>query len=86
VITHGTDTMVDTAAALARAVPGKTIVPHGRDDSVRVRFLGRIVQPWQRAVARAGAVPGIYIAMNGRHFEWNKVRKNRETGVFEATA
>ena len=28
--------------------------------------------------------PGIYIAMNGRHFEWSKVRKNRETGVFEA--
>ena len=29
--------------------------------------------------------PGVYIAMNGKHFEWNKVRKNRETGVFEAT-
>ena len=28
--------------------------------------------------------PGIYIAMNGRHFRWDKVRKNRETGVFEA--
>jgi len=28
--------------------------------------------------------PGIYIAMNGRHFEWDKVRKNRETGVFES--
>jgi L-asparaginase len=27
--------------------------------------------------------PGVYLAMNGQHFEWDKVRKNRETGVFE---
>ena len=27
--------------------------------------------------------PGVYVAMNGRHFPWNAVRKNRETGVFE---
>ena len=29
--------------------------------------------------------PGVYVAMNGRHFAWNRVRKNRETGVFEET-
>jgi L-asparaginase len=27
--------------------------------------------------------PGVYVAMNGRAFEWNRVRKNRETGIFE---
>jgi hypothetical protein len=30
--------------------------------------------------------PGVYVAMNGRHFRWDAVRKNRRTGVFEAPA
>jgi L-asparaginase len=84
VITHGTDTMVETAAALARGVPGKTVVltgamiPYAFGSSDGLFNLGSalsLVQVLQ---------PGIYIAMNGRHFQWNKVRKNRETGVFEA--
>ena len=29
--------------------------------------------------------PGVYVAMNGRHFAWDRVRKNRDTGVFEST-
>ena len=84
VITHGTDTMVETAAALARGVPGKTVVltgamiPYAFGSSDGLFNLGSalsLVQVLQ---------PGIYIAMNGRHFQWNEVRKNRETGVFEA--
>src|SRR5437762_4022148 len=86
VITHGTDTMVETAAALARGVPGKTIVltgamiPYAFGSSDGLFNLGSalsLVQVLKR---------GVYIAMNGRHFEWDKVRKNRETGVFEAIA
>jgi L-asparaginase len=86
VITHGTDTMVETAAALARGVPGKTVVltgamiPYAFGSSDGLFNLGSalsLVQVLQ---------PGIYIAMNGRHFQWNKVRKNRETGVFEAVS
>jgi L-asparaginase len=84
VITHGTDTMVETAAALAHGVPGKTVVltgamiPYAFGSSDGLFNLGSalsLVQVLQ---------PGIYIAMNGRHFQWNEVRKNRETGVFEA--
>ena len=84
VITHGTDTMVETAAALARGVPGKTVVltgamiPYAFGSSDGLFNLGSalsLVQVLQ---------PGVYIAMNGRHFQWNNVRKNRETGVFEA--
>jgi L-asparaginase len=84
VITHGTDTMVETAAALARGVPGKTVVltgamiPYAFGSSDGLFNLGSalsLVQVLQ---------PGVYIAMNGRHFHWDKVRKNRETGVFEA--
>ena len=86
VITHGTDTMVETAAALARGVPGKTVVltgamiPYAFGSSDGLFNLGSalsFVQVLQ---------PGIYIAMNGRHFQWNEVRKNRETGVFEAVS
>ncbi|HEU5255083.1 MAG TPA: asparaginase domain-containing protein [Vicinamibacterales bacterium] len=84
VITHGTDTMVETAAALARGVSGKTIVltgamiPYAFGSSDGLFNLGSALSLVQVLPA------GVYIAMNGRHFEWDKVRKNRETGVFES--
>ena len=84
VITHGTDTMVETAAALAQGVPGKTIVltgamiPYAFGSSDGLFNLGS-------ALSFAQVLPsGVYIAMNGQHFSWDKVRKNRESGVFEA--
>ena len=87
-ITHGTDTMVETAAALAGAqLPalGKTIVltgamiPYAFGSSDGLFNLGSALSFVQLLPA------GVYIAMNGRCFEWNKVRKNRETGTFEAS-
>jgi len=84
VITHGTDTMVETAAALARGVPGKTIVltgamiPYAFGSSDGLFNLGSALSFVQVLP------PGVYLAMNGQHFPWDKVRKNRETGVFEA--
>ena len=84
VITHGTDTMVETAAALADGAPGKTIVltgamiPYAFGSSDGLFNLGS-------ALSFAQVLPaGVYIAMNGQHFPWDRVRKNRETGVFEA--
>ena len=83
VITHGTDTMVDTAAALAQGVAGKTVVltgamiPYAFGSSDGLFNLGS-------ALSFAQVLPpGIYIAMNGQHFAWDRVRKNRQTGVFE---
>jgi len=83
VITHGTDTMVETARALAAGVPHKTIVitgamiPYAFGSSDGLFNLGS-------ALSFAQILPpGVYIAMNGQHFAWDKVRKNRETGVFE---
>jgi L-asparaginase len=85
VITHGTDTMVDTAAAIARGVSGKTIVltgamvPYAFGSSDGLFNLGS-------ALSFAEVLPeGVYIAMNGQHFRWDTVRKNRNTGVFELT-
>jgi len=84
VITHGTDTMVETAAALADGAPGKTIVltgamiPYAFGSSDGLFNLGS-------ALSFAQVLPaGVYIAMNGQHFPWDRVRKNRDTGVFEA--
>jgi len=86
VITHGTDTMVDTARALAAADLGdRTIVltgamvPYAFGSSDGLFNLGSALSFVQVLP------PGVYLAMNGRHFAWDKVRKNRETGVFEAT-
>jgi L-asparaginase len=83
VITHGTDTMADTAAALAKRVTGKTIVltgamvPYAFGSSDGLFNLGS-------ALSLAQVLPhGVYVAMNGRWFTWDNVRKNRESGVFE---
>jgi L-asparaginase len=83
VITHGTDTMTDTAAAVARDVPGKTIVltgamiPWAFGSSDGLFNLGSALSLVQVLP------PGVYIAMNGKWFHWDLVRKNRERGEFE---
>jgi len=85
-ITHGTDTMVETARAIATAHPpltGKTVVltgamvPYAFGSSDGLFNLGSALSFVQVLP------PGVYVAMNGRCFEWDRVRKNRETGVFE---
>jgi L-asparaginase len=83
VITHGTDTMVETARALATGVPGKTIVltgamvPYAFGSSDGLFNLGSALS-FVQALS-----PGIYVAMNGHVFPWDNVRKNRDVGVFE---
>jgi L-asparaginase len=83
VITHGTDTMVETAAAIAAGVTGKTVVltgamiPYAFGSSDGLFNLGSALSLVQVLP------PGVYLAMNGRHFVWDRVRKNRETGTFE---
>lgn len=84
VITHGTDTMVETATTLAKAVVGKTIVltgamvPYAFGSSDGLFNLGSALS-FAQVLA-----PGVYVAMNGTAFPWDRVRKNRQSGVFEA--
>ena len=82
IITHGTDTMVETALSLAKQVKGKTIVltgaliPYKFGSSDGLFNLGS-------ALAFAQTLsPGIYIAMNGRYFNWDNVRKDKTKGEF----
>jgi L-asparaginase len=83
VITHGTDTMVETARVLAPAGDRKTIVltgamvPYAFGSSDGLFNLGSALSFVQ------ALPPGVYIAMNGRCFPWDRVRKNTALGVFE---
>ena len=86
VITHGTDTMVETARALADArLSNKTVVltgamvPYAFGSSDGLFNLGSALSFVQVLP------PGVYVAMNGQHFAWDAVRKNTATGIFEST-
>jgi L-asparaginase len=85
VITHGTDTMVDTAAVLADAVPGKTIVLTGAMIPIAFGSSDGLFNLGGALTAVQALPPGVYVVMNGRVFVWREVRKNRETGFFERT-
>lgn len=82
-ITHGTDTMAETARLLGSSTSGKTIVltgamvPYAFGSSDGLFNLGS-------ALSFVQALPhGVYVAMNGRWFAWDDVRKNKAIGVFE---
>lgn len=83
VITHGTDTMVETARYLGERITQQTIVltgamvPYTFGSSDGLFNLGS-------ALAFAQTLPhGVYVVMNGRFFDWHNVRKNKGTGRFE---
>lgn len=83
IVTHGTDTMVETAVLLGENIKDKTIVlsgamiPYTFGSSDGLFNMGG-------AVAFVQSLPkGVYIAMNGRFFPWSNVRKNKQLGEFE---
>jgi L-asparaginase len=83
VITHGTDTMADTARMLASRVQDKTIVLTGAMIPIKFGSSDGLFNLGS-ALAFAQTLPaGVYVAMNGRYFNWDNVRKNKETGIFE---
>lgn len=83
VITHGIDTMVETAEKIAEAKISKTIVltgamiPYKFGSSDGLFNLGCAMAYVQTLE------PGVYITMNGKCFNWDNVRKNKLTGYFE---
>ena len=83
VITHGTDTMEVTARALGQAGTKKTIVLTGAMIPYKFRSSDGLFNLGSALAFVQALPPGVYIAMNGRCFPWNNVRKNRKTGMFE---
>ncbi|MFB0937156.1 MAG: asparaginase domain-containing protein [Propionivibrio sp.] len=90
VITHGTDTMAETAGVLGRAfdtgetaLSGKRIVLTGAMVPYSVSGSDALFNLGSAVMAAQLVEPGVYIAMNGRCFPWHAVRKNRALGVFE---
>jgi L-asparaginase len=83
IITHGTDTMSETAKLLAEKVNGKTIILTGAMIPIKFGSSDGLFNLGS-ALAFAQSLPaGVYIAMNGRCFTWDNVRKNKQTGIFE---
>ena len=83
VITHGTDTMTQTAELLGKNINNKTVVITG--GMIPYKYSGSD-GPFNLgcALAFAQSLPhGVYITMNGKYFTWDNVRKNSQTGYFE---
>lgn len=85
VITHGTDTMSDTARCIAEKVTDKTIVLTGAMIPIKFGSSDGLFNLGSALAFVQTLPPGVYIAMNGRYFHWNNVRKNKQTGIFEET-
>jgi len=85
ILTHGTDTMVETAQMLAKArLENKTIVLTGAMIPYAFGTSSDGFFNLGSALAFAQVLPpGVYVVMNGRYFNWNNVRKNKQTGTFE---
>ena len=83
IITHGTDTMSITARAIAEKVVNKTIILTGAMIPIKFGSSDGLFNLGS-ALAFAQSLPhGVYVAMNGKYFIWNNVRKNKQTGFFE---
>jgi L-asparaginase len=83
VITHGTDTMTETAKVLAGKVKNKTIVLTGAMIPYKFGSSDGLFNLGSALAFVQTLPPGVYIAMNGKIFNWDNVRKNRQTGQFE---
>ena len=83
VITHGTDTMAETADYLQTNVTGKTIVLTGAMIPIKFGSSDGLFNLGSALAFAQTLEPDVYVAMNGRYFRAGNVRKNRESGAFE---
>ncbi len=83
VITHGTDTMSDTARFLEARVRGKTVVLTGAMIPYKFGSSDGLFNLGSALAFVQVLGPGVYVAMNGRCYAAGRVRKNKQTGYFE---
>lgn len=83
IITHGTDTMADTAEVLARTVKDKTVVITGAMIPYKFGSSDGLFNLGSALAFVQTLPPGVYVAMNGKYFHAGNVKKNKLTGEFE---
>lgn len=83
VVTHGTDTMEVTARALGESIKGKTIVLTGAMIPYKFGSSDGLFNLGTALAFVQSLPPGVYVAMNGKYFTWDNVRKNKSKGTFE---
>ena len=83
VVTHGTDTMEVTARVLGESIHDRTIVLTGAMVPYKFGSSDGLFNLGSALAFVQVLPPGVYIAMNGRYFPWDNVRKNKKTGTFE---
>ena len=83
IITHGTDTMVETAKILAEHIQDKTIILTGAMIPIKFGSSDGLFNLGSALSFVQILEPGIYITMNGRYFNWDNVKKNKKLGIFE---
>jgi len=83
IITHGTDTMVETAKILAENIKNKTIILTGAMIPIKFGSSDGLFNLGSALSFIQTLETGVYITMNGRYFPWNNVHKNKKLGVFE---
>mgnify|MGYP001274817448 FL=1 len=83
IITHGTDTMVETAKILAENIKDKTIILTGAMIPIKFGSSDGLFNLGSALSFIQTLETGVYITMNGRYFPWNNVHKNKKLGVFE---
>tara|TARA_B100001173_G_scaffold149456_1_gene129572 strand:+ start:402 stop:905 length:504 start_codon:yes stop_codon:yes gene_type:complete len=83
IITHGTDTMVETAALLAKWIKDKTIILTGAMIPIKFGSSDGLFNLGSALSFIQVIDSGVYITMNGRYFKWDNVKKNKKLGIFE---
>jgi L-asparaginase len=83
IITHGTDTMAETARILSEKVRNKTVVITGAMVPYKFGSSDGLFNLGSAMAFVQTLKPGVYVAMNGRCFHADNVRKNKQTGEFE---
>jgi len=82
-ITHGTDTIVETAKFISKSVKDKTIVLTGAMIPYKFGSSDGLFNLGSSLAFAQTLPPGVFISMNGRYFKWDNVRKNKKLGEFE---
>ena len=83
IITHGTDTMVETAKLLAEKITDKTVIFTGAMIPIKFGSSDGLFNLGSTLSFVQTLEPGVYITMNGRYFTWDNVHKNKKLGIFE---